>query len=473
MLDSIFPQIVFRSMLGSVLILVLLGITFFGRNRIAPKTRFLLWLLVPLILLFFVPVPMPPTFSLQNYLPFDLPRLQQEQQESNLFGKTQSRVNIPQKTKPKFVNPFDDETTDAPVTEKTNITDENAGEDKNAGKNIDENDTAPSPVVPGQHRGGVFSFKSFAYCWGGGVALFYGCLLLQILRFRRLIHNGTVVTDQRVLRIFEGCKKIMRVKTWIMLIESSKVPGPFLVGVFRPVIVVPQGLVHSLNPEELRHLFYHELAHLKRSDLITGWVMILLLGLYWFNPLVWIAVRVMNHLREEASDCLVLEHLEPEQKFDYGTTLLTLSREFAKPQFVPGIAGILETRSFLQRRIEMITKPTVWKKSWSIPATSICVLLALTLLTNAKPQEEKEKEKEALPNANYLHDDLLYQPKPQETGIHGYQAAVGNCCSCQTEGGKAERGNHRPKACSENREHVPEKQHEKCRSEHHASVYHV
>ncbi len=462
-LDRMFLETVRLSLFGSVLIGFLFVLTFLGRNRISPRIRFGVWLLVPVQLLFFLSISSP--LSLKNLL--------SERREQAVVATEPNvqptAVDAPFPKKSSFDDfSFSDSADDFPFfdglhtknvpenlpSETTNDLKQRksdsrpqpdllAGSDHSAdhfpifASDDDfpffEEAAAPAvsvvaspvpiavPPVPvaastGEPDGRFGVISWCALSWTIGLLSFYGCSLFRIFRLHREILAAQTVVDPRVLQIFEECKLRIRLRTWVVLVESDRIRGPFLIGVFRPVIVVPCGLVQSLGDEECRDLLSHELAHLKRGDLIVGWIMSLALGLHWFNPFVWFALRMMNHLREEAADAAVLEHWETERQLDYGNTLLTLSRRLAEPRFVPGIAGILETRSFLQRRIEMITRPVSWKKSWAVLALGVCLVFSFALLTDAKPQEKaKEPSKEASKESPSSTAQAAKKTEPAET----------------------------------------------------------
>ena len=352
-LDWLFGEIVQKSLFAAVLVATLFLVTLLGRNRISPRIRFAVWFLVPIQLLFFISVPS--QYSVKNLWPQPVAHEVAASPEPSL-----PQIPVELQADPEEFPFFDPSETQAQRQTQRRA----------------ETQAEPIAVSPTKKTASMNVLGGF---WLGGVALFLGGCVWQIRRLHRDILAGSVVVDTATLRIFEDCKRLIGVNTWIMLVESSRIQGPFLVGVFRPVIVIPQGLIARLSPGELRHLFLHELAHLRYGDLISGWLMSFVLALHWFNPFVWLAVRTMNHLREEAADAAVLELLEIDRKLDYGNTLLTLSRQLAKPRFVPGIAGILETRSFLRRRIDMIMSPTNWKKSWTLIALVFCAVVSLTL----------------------------------------------------------------------------------------------
>ena len=86
------------------------------------------------------------------------------------------------------------------------------------------------------------------------------------------------------------------VRTSNSLIE----PGVF--GIFRPMLLLPQGMRERLTPEQLRAILAHEATHIRRRDNLTGFLQMLVEAVFWFHPLVWwIGARLVDE-REHACD---------------------------------------------------------------------------------------------------------------------------------------------------------------------------
>jgi beta-lactamase regulating signal transducer with metallopeptidase domain len=78
--------------------------------------------------------------------------------------------------------------------------------------------------------------------------------------------------------------------------------SPFVCGLLRPWLVLPEGLAGSLEPDELRQVLLHELAHVKRGDLFWDWFPTLARLLFFFHPVAhWAAGRILLE-RELACD---------------------------------------------------------------------------------------------------------------------------------------------------------------------------
>jgi Tol biopolymer transport system component len=147
---------------------------------------------------------------------------------------------------------------------------------------------------------------------------------------------------------------------------------------------LPVGMLETLSREELRYVFLHELAHLKRHDIYIGWLMSLLQVLHWFNPLIWLAFYRLRADRELACDALVLAHTQSSQAKDYGRTIVSLLERFSRSQPLPAMAGILETKAQLKRRITMITRFKKNSYQWSPLAVVLIIILACVSLPDAK-----------------------------------------------------------------------------------------
>lgn len=219
---------------------------------------------------------------------------------------------------------------------------------------------------------------------------FAGALgLLSYIGFRNLrlwldVTAERQLIDQDVLELLEDCKQQMQIKTPVSVVVMEKLRSPALFGFVRPRILLPQGLLEMLSLDELQYVFLHELAHLKRGDIYVSWLTSVLQSLHWFNPVTWLGFRYMHADQELACDALAMSRLESEESAQYGRTLVRLLERFSQPQYVPSIAGILEDKSRLERRMTMIAKFQKDSYQWSPLAVTLIVILSLLVLPDAK-----------------------------------------------------------------------------------------
>ena len=75
-----------------------------------------------------------------------------------------------------------------------------------------------------------------------------------------------------------------------------------MVGIFKPVLLLPEGIAERLTPAQLEAILAHELRHVQRRDNLTAAIHMLVETIFWFHPLVWwIRARLMEE-RERACD---------------------------------------------------------------------------------------------------------------------------------------------------------------------------
>jgi outer membrane biosynthesis protein TonB len=151
------------------------------------------------------------------------------------------------------------------------------------------------------------------------------------------------------------------------VLASSSMLEPGLIGLWRPVLVVPQGLTGQLAPAEIEALIAHEACHLRRRDNLAAAVHMLVEALFWFHPMVWwIGARLIAE-RERACDEAVLK--AGCNRAAYARCLVECCRHFLRSP-LPCVAGA--SGSNLAKRVERImTAPS------SVPLSRSARLLLL------------------------------------------------------------------------------------------------
>ena len=203
--------------------------------------------------------------------------------------------------------------------------------------------------------------------WALGVAASLGLTLRQSLALRRLRRGAAPAAlppaDLDALAGQMGLRRAPHVLT------GPHIPTPCVTGVFRPVILLPVGFGDALTPAELRLILAHEMAHVKRGDLLLAWMPLLARTLFFFNPFAWWGAAEWAAAREEACDALALSatHLPPA---DYGRLLL----KFASPATFPPALGLSPGFAGLRRRLVSL------RHARPLPRRMRLLALALPLL---------------------------------------------------------------------------------------------
>jgi bla regulator protein blaR1 len=251
------------------------------------------------------------------------------------------------------------------------------------------------------------------WVWLLGALLTLGLILREHRRLSRAVVRQRPVTDPSVLDLLEDCKSLMRVHAPLAVIETPKVSSPALFGLLRPRLLLPRGILRSLSPLELRHVFLHELAHLQRHDIAFGWLLALAQSVHWFNPFIWLALHRARIDRELATDELALHYADLHENRAYAETIIKLLEHFSSPTPLPALAGILEDQRQISCRIRHIAQFGSIRNR-PLLAAGLGLLLALTGLTQGRPQSQL-----VLPSPTPVSDSRAVPHVPPGPGSRG------------------------------------------------------
>jgi beta-lactamase regulating signal transducer with metallopeptidase domain len=235
-----------------------------------------------------------------------------------------------------------------------------------------------------------------AEVWLVGAALNFGVIALRTAWTARRWSGVRLCTDHEMLELFEDCKKITGVRAPIALALTPRVSSPALLGWLRPRILFPETLAHTLSREELRGVFFHELAHVRAGDIPMQWLFCLGRSLHWFNPIAHLATRRWMYFRELAADAAALAWMPETSRDAYGHALIAAVRE-ANPLPLPqGALALGESFNQLKLRITMIAHSQnrarlVWLASLVSVALFAVALLPRTLAADDTATEAAAK----------------------------------------------------------------------------------
>lgn len=170
-----------------------------------------------------------------------------------------------------------------------------------------------SPCLP-------FVLSSIWIVGAVGIPLFalagYAAMARQVRRY-------PAVDDSSLERILRQCAREAGFEKAPTLVEGSEGTGVAVFGGLRPThLIIPRHFSRQFSPPEIRSVFLHEMAHIRRGDLLWNWITLVVESLHWFNPLVWWAGRRFTAERELLCDRFVLAKLSGKDQHTYGQALI-------------------------------------------------------------------------------------------------------------------------------------------------------
>ena len=234
---------------------------------------------------------------------------------------------------------------------------------------------AANPLPAAQAAAPAFSPASLIpLAWGLGIA---AMLLYAAVSYFRL--------SRQVRLSAPAGKRVYRCDT---------ISTPFILGIVNPKIFLPS----DLDERTAVSVLAHEQAHLRRGDHLWKPLGYVLLSIYWFNPLCWVAYFLFCRDVEQACDEAVIERMDAQQKKDYSAALLACAAPnrmqvcplaFAEVGVKQRIAGVLNYR-----------KPKFWVVAL---AALLCVSLTAGLLTDpVKATKVEDNTQQTLPTGTEI-----------------------------------------------------------------------
>ncbi len=158
------------------------------------------------------------------------------------------------------------------------------------------------------------------------------------------------------------------------IFQSESVSSPFVLGIIKPKVYLP----FKLDGQDMGHVIAHELAHIRRRDHWWKPLGFLLLVVYWFNPLMWLAYALLCRDIELACDEKVIKDLGNEQRADYTQALLTCSVSRPMISACPLAFGEVGVKERV-KSVMHYKKPAFWIIVLSVVA---CAAVAVCFLTD-------------------------------------------------------------------------------------------
>jgi TonB family protein len=108
----------------------------------------------------------------------------------------------------------------------------------------------------------------------------------------------------------------------LIVVSNNQLAGPVLSGIFKPILLIPEGFHSQFSERQQQLMISHELVHFHRGDNLFNLLALLFVAVFWFNPLSWLAYRAFRRSQELACDAAVLKQSTKEDKISYSKALV-------------------------------------------------------------------------------------------------------------------------------------------------------
>jgi bla regulator protein blaR1 len=205
--------------------------------------------------------------------------------------------------------------------------------------------------------------------WMSGALLFSLRMFSGFLYVSAIRKNAAPLQEEWILLLQQLTERI-GLNRRVALAESIHIKVPFVVGFFRPIILLPVGMATGLSMQQVEAILVHELMHIKRNDYAVNIVQSVVESIFFFNPFVWVISSLIRKEREHCCDDEVVKYGDP-LSYAYA---LTRIEELNLKQIRPALS-LAENKNQLLKRIKRIMEKSV--QNYSVEERIVPVVLLI------------------------------------------------------------------------------------------------
>ena len=233
----------------------------------------------------------------------------------------------------------------------------------------------------------VMTVSLLAAVWLAGVVMMLTYMLVSYLGIYRRVRTAVRLEDN-----------VYRCGAW---------GTPFVLGLLRPRIYVPEGMDDAALPQVLAH----ERCHIRRGDHLVKPLAFLLLALHWFNPVLWAAYVLLGRDMENACDERVLRGVDGAGRAAYSRALVACAVRQRPAAVCPLAFGEVAVKERVKNAMNG-KKPAVWAAVLLAIAAAVIAVCFLTSPGRREPSVDGAWDAETL----YALRQLIEQLEADITG---------------------------------------------------------
>lgn len=195
-----------------------------------------------------------------------------------------------------------------------------------------------------------------------------------------------ILSNVRLLRRLRKNRVPYGERGKVKIYAAGGIQNPCLYGFFHPAIYLPERLFSGdgsiEDAEEMEQIITHEYVHYCHFDHIWAMFRVLLISVYWFDPLLWLAVSCSKKDAELFCDETVIRRIGREKRFSYGQMLIRLAGRPGWGEFRYPIMPMSRKGKEMERRIRAISGKKKYPR-WVVAPLIVLVLAAAGITCSA------------------------------------------------------------------------------------------
>lgn len=229
-------------------------------------------------------------------------------------------------------------------------------------------------------------------CWLIGAAF----LLLRFaggwIFTERLRTNAKIVMDKEWRARFGVLTARMNISQAIEFKETARILTPMVIGAFRPVVLIPIGLLSGFSTAQVEAILAHELAHIRRNDYLVNMLQSFVEVVFFFHPAIWWISEKIRTEREHCCDDIALSACG--DRVSLAHALVKVAEWQNAPQMAMAFASskpLLLKR--IQRVLGMNSKPASTFGSMPVILIAISLIIGGSIYSVAQKVDKPKPKK--------------------------------------------------------------------------------
>ena len=234
------------------------------------------------------------------------------------------------------------------------------------------------------------------------IAVYCAGLVLMLFRFavnlwqvRMLKKSGVVAPQEHLNDLVAQWQEQFNISRPVKLLLSAKVDVPMMLGILKPVILLPVATINHLSVDQLEAILVHELAHIKRQDFLFNIFQTIVETVLFFNPFIWLISAIIRKERENCCDDMVVASTT--DPMPYARALAILETNRYEANLALAVTGRNKKQLFnrIKRIMEMKKQNINYSQLGIAAMIIITIVFSLAIFTPSFAQKNKLKKDDA------------------------------------------------------------------------------
>ena len=365
-MTSIFIKLLNLSISAGMLVLLVFAFRLFLK-KYSRRAVCLLWIVVAMRLI--IPFSFESSFSIMPSGDFVSTAVPEEESRN---GTTTNTVKTSDNVGASDINKTDNNTLLAQTVSENETRNSNPDNSTMINMYPSENNSDMDTLIINGFFNTERFWKMLSVVWLFGVTAILLYIIIGYVRIRKLTSESVLYNELGIDNVF----------------ICNRIDTAFIFGIINPRIYLPE----RLDRTQSENIVAHELMHIKRRDYVWKLIGFILLMVYWFNPVMWLAYVLFCRDIEFACDEQVISKMNISQIKDYSDTLLLCSTDRSVSYGCPLAFGEVAVKDRIKAALSY-KKPLLW-----VIIVAFVLVLGVCIFFFTKPSGEDGKDVDQVDN---------------------------------------------------------------------------